>query len=112
MITIIMFVTDPLHNVPPVFIGLFAVLLLTFPKFGPLHVSELAKGRGRYVCLLKLEDTEGALAEMRRVVAIDPSHHQAWSSLGGLLSKKRLKREALFAFREACKLRGDSWRDP
>ena len=61
------------------------------------------------VCLLKLDDTEGALAEMRRVVAIDPSHHQAWSSLGGLLSKKRLKREALFAFREACKLRGDSW---
>ena len=43
VLTIIMFATDPLHNVPPVFIGLFAVLLLTFPAFGPLHVSELAK---------------------------------------------------------------------
>ena len=61
------------------------------------------------VCLLKGGDTDGALPEMRKVVALDPSHHQAWSSLGGLFAKKRMKREALFAFREACKLRGDSW---
>jgi tetratricopeptide (TPR) repeat protein len=38
------------------------------------------------------------------VIAIDPTHHQAWSALGGIFAKKRMKREALFAFREACKL--------
>jgi tetratricopeptide (TPR) repeat protein len=61
------------------------------------------------VCLLKLDDTDGALAEMRKVIAIDPTHTQAWSALGGLFAKKRMKQEALYAFREACKLRCDSW---
>ena len=61
------------------------------------------------VCLLKLDDADAAMAEMRKVVALDPQHHQAWESLGGLFSKRRLKREALYAFREACKLRGDKW---
>lgn len=64
------------------------------------------------VCLLKLEDADGALSEMRRVIAIDPTHHQAWSALGGIFAKKRMKREALLAFREACKLQShnaDLW---
>lgn len=60
------------------------------------------------VCLLKLGDTDTALGEMRKVVVLDPSHHQAWSALGGLFAKKRMKREALYAFREACKLCGNS----
>ena len=80
------------------------------------HLQDALKVKAHYaeawycssVCLLKLEETDAALSEMRKVVALDPTHHQAWSSLGGLFAKKRMKREALFAFREACKLRGDS----
>ena len=62
------------------------------------------------VCSLKLEESEAAMSEMRKVVSIDPTHYQAWSSLGGLFAKQgKMKREALYAFREACKFRGDSW---
>ena len=62
------------------------------------------------VCSLKLEESAAAMSEMRKVVSIDPTHYQAWSSLGGLFAKHgKMKREALYAFREACKLRGDSW---
>jgi tetratricopeptide (TPR) repeat protein len=59
------------------------------------------------VCRLKLDQTEGAIEEFRKVVALDATHHQAWSSLGGLFAKRKMKREALYAFREACRLRGD-----
>ena len=53
---------------------------------------------------LKVDDADGAPTEMRKVISIDPTHHQAWSAPGGIFAKKRMKREALFAFREACKL--------
>ena len=34
----------------------------------------------------------------------------AWAHLGALFQKKKLKREALYAFREVTRLRGDDWR--
>ncbi len=35
--------TDTLHQIPPVFIALFLVLLLIFPRFGPLNSEALGK---------------------------------------------------------------------
>ena len=59
------------------------------------------------ICLLKQDHATEAMAELRKVIALDPTHYQAWSALGGLFAKARMKREALYAFRGACKLRGD-----
>jgi hypothetical protein len=61
------------------------------------------------VCALKLKDNASAMTDFRRVVGLDPTHYQAWSNLGVLFSQDKQLKEALFAFREACRLRGDSW---
>mmetsp|Transcript_12051 Transcript_12051/g.31637 ORF Transcript_12051/g.31637 Transcript_12051/m.31637 type:complete len:343 (+) Transcript_12051:70-1098(+) len=71
------------------------------------HYTEAAYCCG--VCALKLNDTAAALSDFRKVVALDPTHFQAWSNLGVLFSKEALQREALYAFKEACRLRSDSW---
>ena len=47
---------------------------------------------------------------LRKVIAIDPTQLHAWAHLGALFQKKKLKREALYAFREVTRLRGDDWR--
>ena len=81
------------------------------------HLAEALGAKAHYaeawycsaVCWLKLEDTTKAMGDLRKVIALDPTHYQAWSSLGGLFAKQRMKREALFAFRQACKLRSDNW---
>ena len=62
------------------------------------------------LCALKLGDDDGALVDLRKVIAIDPTQLHAWAHLGALFQKKKLKREALYAFREVTRLRGDDWR--
>ena len=71
------------------------------------HYAEASFCAG--VCSLKLEDAAAAMSDFRKVVALDPSHFQAWSNLGVLFNRDGQKREALYAFREACRLRGDQW---
>ena len=62
------------------------------------------------LCALKLGDDDAALVDLRKVIAIDPTQLHAWAHLGALFQKKKLKREALYAFREVTRLRGDDWR--
>jgi len=69
--------------------------MLAHPCVRACHCA-LAQVRGHYaeawycsaVCALKLEDDDAALADFRRVVAIDPQHPQAWASLAALFAKK------------------------
>lgn len=73
------------------------------------HLADALSAKAHYaeawyccaVCWLKLDDNEKAMADLRKVIALDPTHYQAWSSLGGLFAKAKMKREALFAFRQA-----------
>jgi hypothetical protein len=81
------------------------------------HLSDALGARSHYaeawycraVCSLKLDALDTALADMRKVITLDPTHYQAWSSLGGLFARQKMKREALYAFRQACALRSDNW---
>jgi tetratricopeptide (TPR) repeat protein len=81
------------------------------------HLSDALGARSHYaeawycraVCSLKLNALDTALADMRKVITLDPTHYQAWSSLGGLFARQKMKREALYAFRQACALRSDNW---
>jgi cytochrome c-type biogenesis protein CcmH/NrfG len=51
-----------------------------------------------------MDDPVGAMADLRRALAIEPRHFEAWAGLGHIFMASEDKRGALEAYRRALKI--------